>query len=221
MKGWGCFLFLLLGFTVVYLLIKFVDLWVILVVAVALFVGIKLFGGKVFEFFLMRVFMSPFKAKGAVLKNAKAEVHSVQTAARPLDRPALEHRRNDGDDEDFDEDDEDDFDEHDEEGGPAAEEPRDYYQVEVTVTPYAPTGAFKLWEPGELQLVKPGIGWDDADDTCEVYETEIWRDGQYYPDEGMKYGGELRVRLLIGVKPGTRKLEFRYYFEPFGEVVLP
>jgi hypothetical protein len=37
----------------------------------------------------------------------------------------------------------------------------------------------------------------------------------------MKFSGPQRLKLLIGVKPGTSCLKFRYYFEEFGSVNVP
>ena len=78
---------------------------------------------------LKALFLMPFKAKGAVLRGATARVHSVEHAPEP---------RRDGA----------------EDGEPA--EPREWYYVDVTVTPGPSTGAFRHWEQGELLFARPG-----------------------------------------------------------------
>src|SRR2546430_12006750 len=50
---------------------------------------------------------------------------------------------------------------------------------------------------------------------------DVQQEGAFKPDEGFKFEGPQRLRLLIAVKPGTSRLKFRYYFEEFGAVVLP
>jgi hypothetical protein len=65
-------------------------------------------------------------------------------------------------------------------------------------------------------------GEPEADETeAAVSALEVETDGRFQPDDGMKYGGPLRLRLLVAVRPGQRGLRFRYYFEVFGHVELP
>jgi hypothetical protein len=219
MRGWGCYILLFALLLGLYLLVRLVEVlnqaigpWGLLLVAVALVLGVRFFGRWLVGATFKRIFLLPFRAKGAVLRGAAAEVHALEPAARPLERPALEDRREE-------------LGEGDEVGAVLEadredEVPRDYYRLEVTITPRPATGAFKLWEPGEVRLAEPGTKWDETDDACETYETEVFQHGSYQPDEGFKYGGPQRLRLLIGVRPGTERLVFRYYLEKFGEVRL-
>ena len=175
---------------------------------------VKLVGPKLIE----KAFTAPFKAKGKVLHGATIEVHS----AEPCERPERA-RFDDGDDDDDDDDEED-----------AEERRRDvqrsYYRLEVTITPAEPTGNFAHWEVGELVLVpfdaKPMAGAggeddDDIDDLARIDVVEIEADGEYREDDGDKLPGAQRLRLTVGAMPGQKRLKFRYYFEDFGEVVLP
>lgn len=99
------------------------------------------------------------------------------------------------------------------------------YQLDVTITPLNPTGNFTCWEPGELSLIKREtkvtVDNADGDDACQIESVEVEQDGQFQADEGMKYGGPQRLKFNIAVAPGTDALKFQYYFEEFGEVVLP
>jgi hypothetical protein len=137
----------------------------------------------------------PFRAKGAVLKKAAAEVHAVEPVAGPAPGSG------DG-------------------GGP-----RDRYTIDVTITPRPALGAFKLWEPGELLLVPAGArvrSLDDIPQGAGVSAVEVFHDGRFGPDEGLKYFGRQRIRLTVGVPRGWgRKAAFLYYLSKFGTVTLP
>lgn len=174
------------------LAVVYLPWWGSAVVIVLFIVGAKFFGGRMVE----ALFKMPFKAKGAVLRGATAEIHSIT----PIVRPAA------GDAED------------------KNDTNRRFYLLEVTITPAAhESGSFQLWEPGELQLVGQDARPDDAgdDDLCTIRQMEIDSEGKFMPDEGMKYGDSRRLRLTIDVDAGVRRLQFRYYFELFGTVSLP
>jgi hypothetical protein len=147
---------------------------------------------------IRKLFLMPFRAKGAVLKGASAKIHTVSsTVASATDEIDV------------------------------AGERREHYLVEVTITPGDPTGPFALWEPGELRLVHPASVLrpesderDDEDNACEVTKIQIEGDGRWNDDEGMKYGGAQRLRLHLATQQDVRELKFRYYFEEFGSIKL-
>jgi hypothetical protein len=150
----------------------------------------------------------PFKWKGAVLKGATVEVHSVTASGPPPPTPGDEpHGEKVSADE--------------------AGSRREQFRLDVTVNPsLAPGGKFSNWSPSELVLVKPESklrihGRDDDDDSCEVKRVEVYHAGQFQEDDGASYPGSQRVLLWVGVRPGVTRLKFRYYFEDFGEVALP
>jgi hypothetical protein len=173
--------------------VRLLPWWALALGAVALFMLGKLFVGRM----IRKLFLMPFRAKGAVLKGASAQIHSISpVSATEVD---IEDAR----------------------------QPRDHYLVEVTITPAAESanGPFGLWEPGELRLVRPESVLrpesdepDDVDETCNVTRIQIEDNGQWTDDEGMKYGGPQRLRFYLAVQPGTRGLKFRYYFEEFGAI---
>ncbi len=148
---------------------------------------------------------APFKAKGAVLSGAQATLHSVGAAEQPARR--------------YDPDEEDGEITEGEDAGPRPQ-PR-WYRIDVTITPRANVGAFRLWEPGELQLV-PGPGSEaDPDNALSFEEVRVWQHGSFRDDEIGKYEGPQRLELLAGIPEGVDVLRFNYYFEQFGEVRLP
>ena len=173
-------------------------------VVVATLIGLKFVVGAL----LKKLFTAPFIAKGAALRDAQVQVHSVTPAAAPVYEAEEE-------------------DAEDEEEPEEPDVPRDWYHLDVTITPPVPTGGFTHWEPGELVLTGPDAkssrDLDSMDEEAAepVAEVEIWRDGGWRPDEEGKYPGPQRLRLLAGVPVGTRRARFRYYFEVFGEIDLP
>jgi hypothetical protein len=152
------------------------------------FIGLVVGGKFLVGRLLRKLILLPFKAKGAVLRGATARVNSVVPAG-PVSESAAD---------------------------------RSVYDLDVTITPTPSSGPFGHWEPGELRLVRTDckIDLDDAndDDACQIDNVEVQQDGQFQPDEGMKYPGEQRLKLRVAIAPGTDTLKFRYYFEEFGEV---
>jgi hypothetical protein len=195
-------LILLLGVVALIAAVKFLPWWAIVLVVVGLVLAGKLLGGKLIELVILRA----FKAKGAVLRKANALVHLVVRAS-PLEKSAEDE-------------------ENDEESKEWQRWP--HYLVDATITPQPKgSGGFQMWEPGELWLVPAGTkplnpsGDDEEPSDVEIVRLEIEEDGGFKQDEGMKYGGARRLRALVAVKPGTPRLMFRYYFEDFGEVLVP
>lgn len=158
---------------------------------------------KVIGRLITKAFTAPFKAKGAVLRGATAEIHSVTPASAPLRRK----------------DDEDDDEDSASEAGPLV-----HYLIDVTVTPAASDGPFQMWEPCSIQLALSTAKADDTDgddEAGEIHAVRIWQDDAFVDDEGMKFPGPQRLELHVGVAPAIREVRFRYYFELFGTVRFP
>jgi hypothetical protein len=179
---------------------------------------VLIFRAKLFIWLLM----IPFRLKGATLRRARIEVHSITPTQEPP-KPEVSEV--------------DDFEESEQPKKP--EEPRNYYLLEVTIQPSSFTMTpFKFWELGELCLVAPGedvMRGEDPVDSCIIASSKFVRpelpppptpktdaeEEDYEDDYGGKVAGPHRVQFVIGVKPGVQKLRFQYYFEIFGEVTLP
>jgi len=181
---------------VVVVAIKLLPWWAIPLLFIGLAVGLVGFA----KWGLKRLLLMPFKAKGAVLRDADVQVHAIERAGALEPDPDT-----------------------DPETIPAPMGPCECYRLDVTISPKPPSGRFRLWEPGELLLVGPNAKPDDpdADDACEVRQVEVKHNGRFEPDEGMKYEGRQRLRLLLATAPGVHQLRFRYYLELFGRVSLP
>lgn len=205
--------------------------WYALVGLILLFaVSARFLAGKL----LRRLFSLPFRAKGAVLKNATATVHSVKSVPAP---PAADSVNDDDED------------------SIESGKRRDYFLIEVTISPAVPDnpGPFQHWEVGELSLLHPeydqmndapkefanvavvqstevqvqeNFPLDNDDEDDDEGSRKVDRDvrrkvGDFVTDDGYKLPGQQRLRLLVGVNPCIRKLAFGYYFEKFGVVDLP
>ena len=169
--------------------IRLLPWWAVLVLCGAIVLSVP----TLLKWGLVRLLKAPFKAKGAVLRGAHAEIHSIERIEPP-------------------------------QANGTVDEPREYYRLAVTITPHTPAGPFTLWEPGELMIVAADTrsGEPDDDESAgDVSQVEVEHDGQFHADEGMKYPGPQRLRLIVAVKPGQRTLRFRYYFEVFGTIELP
>ena len=167
--------------------------WLGLIIAGIIYVG----SGFVLRRALFRLFKLPFRAKGAVLKDAKAYIHAVRATVVP------QH-----DEDVYSEDETADF---------------NYFRIDLTIIPDPATGNFKHWEPGDLRLVPLDIDidfHDDGDAYIRIEDIKIYDGETLHPDDGYKFEGKQHLRLLVGARPDIQQAKFRYYFEEFGEVQL-
>jgi hypothetical protein len=176
--------------------IKYLPLWQVAIGAVVFLIIARYLGG----YLLKQLFLAPFKAKGAVLRGAKVDVHSIVPTSKPADLN---------------------------EDPEEAQELKNarFFALDVTINPQNNPGPFRSYDPSEISLVEFGkaISVDDNDDETslgDVVKVEVFHNGTYHPyDENAPESN--RLRLIARVKPGPRKLAFRYYFESFGEIVVP
>jgi hypothetical protein len=211
-------LYIFLGFLLVlaalavYLIVRF-QIWgllAVLAILAGLFYLAYLLVGKSFK----RLLMAPFVAKGAVLRKAKAQVHSIREArhqnVKDVRRARLEAEAEEGEDVE----DEDVLPPH-----------LRYFTLDVTIRPTFPAKSFTLWEPAELLLVPFHADDNKLDEDTEnqgyVEHCEIYEDGKFVDRDVQKLEGRQRVRLLFSIPQGLRRVKFRYYFESFGQLELP
>ncbi|MBI4752576.1 MAG: hypothetical protein HY774_29140 [Acidobacteria bacterium] len=178
--------------------------WVALTIATVVYLA----GRLMIKNALKNLFLAPFKAKGAVLRGAQAQVHSIMKVDAPVKEAGLVS----------------------DEAEEISETRPDrstwkYYEIDVTISPQSQNGAFSHWEPGELRLlpihaeVSPDN--DDDEEISELSKLEIFEEGIFKPDEGYKFPGSQRLRLLTAVHPAHQQVKFAYYFETFGNLTLP
>ncbi len=160
--------------------------------------GLKILFGAA----LKSLFSIPFKMKGKALDGATAELHSIEWAEKPKDADA-------GDDEDE---------------PRKIKEPLRYAWLDVTITPQPRTKGFTHWEPGEI-MIAPGTmkirKLDDMDKCFRIYDIKIIaEDGQEQKDEGYKFHGPQRLKMLAEFPESAKSLKFYYYGFGFGDLAI-
>ena len=170
---------------------------------------------------MQRAFILPFAAKGAVLNDAVAQIHSVAPTTRPGRTYVQQYDPNGGpilDEEDIEDEDEDD------EDYPFAEFDR-FFTVDLTISPQDGDGPFQEWVPSELVPVEDYAvsgepDYSDNEEVGAVLELQIWDNGAWVEGDGSMVSGTQRLRMLLGVVDSPRACRFRYYLEVFGYVEL-
>ncbi len=159
-----------------------------------------------------RLLMAPFLARGAVLRNAKAQVHHVREARRQ--NVADLHRRKLADDPDAD----------DEDNPPELPRNLRYFNVDVTIRPTSPARSFARWDPNELLLVpfRSARDSDSEDPAGYVEHWEIFFESRFIePGEAEKtLEDRQRVKLLFAVPEQLRRVKFEYFGHCFGDLEL-
>jgi hypothetical protein len=221
-------LILILTLVLLFLAFRFLPWWALLGILVILVLLWRFLLGWVFATLLM----IPLRKQGKVLRGARVDVHSLRPTERPatvtaIASPAsIEETHHDpsapqGETEEADE-------------VPLAEpdSPRDWFEIDITITPPPAKDQFTYWDIEGVMLVKPGSSLNDEDDSCHVRSVHLVREGVELLDPGQtdstdeeevsgKVTGPHRLKMLIGVQPGVRELVFRYLLETFGKLLLP
>ncbi|MBI2433837.1 MAG: hypothetical protein HYV26_13300, partial [Candidatus Hydrogenedentes bacterium] len=145
---------------------------------------------------LFRLFMLPFKMKGRALEGAMAVIHGVTPGEAPAKTAGQ--------------------DEEEPKHGPLR-----YVWVDVTITPLPRSNGFTHWEPGELALAPAARkikSLDDHDHCFHVSQVRVFDEGKEVADEGYKYSGPQRLKLLVGLPETQSEFQFVYYMEAFGKL---
>ncbi|MEK7780362.1 MAG: hypothetical protein AAB370_02540 [Verrucomicrobiota bacterium] len=178
---------------------------------------IKLVVGKMFKHFAL----SLFGMKSGVLRGATMNVHSIRSVPKPVEAEVERASLGEGEsDESADDDDEG-------EGDDATPDepisPKDYVELDVTITPKQGNGG-SVWEPTELMLTTGKIkSLSDLEgkEAGTTHSVEVWNGTAFGPDDPGKYPGEQRLKIIFAVKPGMGRVWLHYYNEPIGELQLP
>lgn len=162
-----------------------------------------------------------FGMKAGALKGATMNVHSIRSVPKPPEREV----ESDEDDSDEVEELEDakDGEAEDESEADEPEVPKDYVEVDLTVTPRGDS-CNSIWEPTELILTSERIKSLEDLEEKEVgttHSVEIWNGTAFGPDDPGKYPGEQRLKIIFEVKLGARDAWLHYYHEPIGQLKLP
>jgi hypothetical protein len=162
-----------------------------------------------------------FGMKAGVLKDATMNIHSVRSVPKPPEPEVKPDEDGEGeaDDEESKSEEVDKDDSEPEE----PESPKDYVELDVTITPKADAGD-AVWEPSELMLTSEKIKSLPDLEEKEVgttHSVEIWNGTVFGPDDPGKYPGEQRLKIIFEVKLGTKVAWLHYYHEPIGQLSLP
>ncbi len=159
--------------------------------------------GLIGKWLMFKIFTAPFKMKGKALAGANCQLHGHEWTEKPA---SIAEEEPEGDDDEV---------------QPFV--PLRYVWLDVTIAPQERTQGFTHWEPGELALAPLGLkytGLDDMDKCFSVHDIKVLVDGQEAEEEGMKYHGPVRLKMLFGVPMDHDNFKFVYYFEQFGELKL-
>jgi len=102
-------------------------------------------------------------------------------------------------------------------------EPKDYVELDVTITP-KPDAYHRFWEPTEFILSSEKIrSLADLEERSigDVHSVEVWDGAAFGSDDPGKYPGEQRLKIVFGVKPGSKFGWLCYYNEAIGQLELP
>jgi hypothetical protein len=191
-------LFVVACITAFYFAVKYLPWWGVAGGVVVGLVLMKVVGG----YLLKKLFLMPFKAKGAVLKGAKVTVHSVAMVAPPP--PSGEE-----------EDDEEDMKRY-----------TNHYLIDATIVPGENKGPFHCWNPEEIELIQYGKAVNpDADEADRkdgtVTDVEVFAENAYHKFDGDKFTDSNRFRFRVRAHPKLKRASFSYYFTTFGDIQLP
>ena len=200
--------------TLVLGLFRFLGPWGVAILVgsiVTIFFLVRAFSDKIFE----GVVELAARSLGKPLKDATVTVRSVTPAPEP--DPSVFRTGDDEDDDAF---------EADLEASGMPDGDYEWYKIDAEIVPNPDAeGNPALWNPDGL-----GIRKDDGrsrsaldfDVDCLVAQCEVWRDGEFVvTDEHGSVLGPARIRLYVGVAPGTRNVRFWFMGELFGHVQLP
>jgi len=175
-------------------------------------------GGKfIIGKLIKRFALGLFSMKSSALRGATMTVHSITPVPKP---PEVEEEEDKKEDEPSDEEEKE---EEEEDEGEGEEEPKEYFAVDLTVTPEESSQG-RVWEPGEFILTSAKIKSLEELEENELGTADqvlIWDGSKFGPDDDCKYPGVQRLKVTFAVKPGTAKAWLHYYAETIGSLDLP
>lgn len=158
-----------------------------------LLLAVPVLGWFAFKRAASGLLMGAFKAKSAVLKGAKARIHSISPA--PPFKPEGEAE---------------------EAMAGGLEDPHHWVYIDLDVlAPEVSDSPMDYWDASELAIVGEHAKPDDyeADEAVgQVYGVERL-DGQHWVRVEEKLAGSQRLRLHVSARAGIDRFHIRYYFE--------
>jgi len=197
---------------------RYLPWWGTLLVIIGEIVGLRFLIPRLFALGIKRVFLGMFVTKSRVPQGAMVHVHAVELKQPQADRqtiiePAGENLLAQREPEDADD----------------VDAGKRLVQIEFTLTPKPRTSRMTHWEPAELLLVPFDSEIDMREDPTsndavagQVKAVSLIGESGEEIDEFDKITGKARLRMIFAC-PSTLsgRVKFRYYFETFGDVMLP
>jgi hypothetical protein len=184
-------------------------------------------GKKVVGAVIKKFALGLFGMKSGVLKGATVNVHSV----RPVPKPVMERAESDDDEDESEmtpaqreESQRLDREIAEAEAREEVENPKHYYEVDMTVLPHESVDADSHWEPTEFMLTtEPIKSLEDIEEkeAGTVHKVMVWDGNAFGPDDPGKYPGQQRLLVTFAVKPGMRSAFLQYYDQSLGDVTFP
>jgi len=194
--------------------IKYLPWWALIILFVVPLLTWKYIAAGILALYMRKV----AGELGKALAGAEVEVHSLEAVAAPTadDLKAMLQDEDEGDGDEY----EDDAPEPD---AAPDEDPSAWrwYELDVSITPRPPASEDENsgWSVGGLMLAVPDTKWGEFDGQCLVAQVERMEDGRFTPAMNWQAYGPERVRLLVGVRPGTSQVALQYMTEQLGDVL--
>jgi hypothetical protein len=202
-------------------------MWGTILVIVAEAALLLIGGPKLAGWGVKRFMLNLFMTKSRALRDAGVHVHRVEHAPRPAS--AAEAAGEIGDSSEGESsggDEQSESNEDEEDGEPTLADHR-FVLVEFTVTPRPGSSRMSHWEPGEISLVPFDARVDPDHDTDDKFSANAHTimmvdDAGNENDDFDKVVGPARLRAIFAIPPTlSGRVKFRYYFEQFGDFLLP
>jgi hypothetical protein len=204
MFRYGCLLAVIVLVGLPVLASRFLPWWGTCLAIVGEGVLLVVVGPKLVALAIKRFAVGLFKTKSEVLKGAAVHVHSVDSSTKPVEP---------------------------DESAPDTEDPGEppddsrYVLIDFTLTPLSGTSKMNHWEPGELMLVPFDLP-NDAKEvdhlSASIVELKMIDEVGNETEDFDKIVGPGRFKATFACpRQLTGRVKFRYYFEGFGDVMLP
>jgi hypothetical protein len=206
---------------------RFLPWWGTLLVIFAEVTLLVVGGPKLVVFGLKHFALRMVGRKSRALRGAQVRVHRVEPTEKPAPLTQDDSAETEADD-----DDDDDDEDVSGEGASGAAEPavsddRRYVLVEFTLTPQAGPAAMEYYDTTELKLVPYDAQVGLTEKPTSGHEADVVE--QWLIDEAGtatrdfdKLTGPARLRTIFACPPTVRgRAKFQYYFEAFGDVMIP
>ena len=224
----GCLLLIIILIAIPAIASQYLTTWGTILVIVAEAAALLIGGPKLLSWGLKRAMLGLFMTKSRVLRNAGIHVHRVEATERSADPPRAEAAATESSEasseSEIEDDEQKDEDEDDDTLAPADHR---FVLVDFTITPKPAQSKMSHWEPGELMLVPFDSKVDPEHDTDSKVSANADRirlveeSGQETEDFD-KIVGPAHLRAVFAIPPAlSGRVKFRYYFEQFGDIVLP